>query len=334
MTYQLDIPPNLSGSDIVAIYQYLDAQLNAEILYSLLHGIYTGIVAVTLWNIFTRKTWPIGRQVMVVAIVFLFIVTTINVGFNWSYISSAFIDNGQNFWSKYSVLVFSHNIFLGMGITGAISTILADFTMIWRCWMVWGRRWPVVLPPIILLISGIVLKFIDTYQGYTTGYDYVLGFVLYLSFTLATTIWCTALIIYRILTVGRASDGMGGGIGVYRNVIEVLVESSALYSVFLILLVAFEACGGPDWPGYYVNVMAGIARGIAPTLLVGRVAVGHARSDDSWQGSMMSSLHFGTSRSPNSDQSNLEEEPLQNIVLDEDLEAQREEINVPKHTLT
>ena len=67
---------------------------------------------------------------MVVAIVLLFIVTTINVGFNWSYISSAFIDNGQSFWSNYSFLVFSENIFLGMGITGAINTILADSIMV------------------------------------------------------------------------------------------------------------------------------------------------------------------------------------------------------------
>lgn len=64
------------------------------------------------------------------AIVLLFIVTTINVSFNWSYISSGFIDNGQSFWSKYSVLVFSENIFLGMGITGAINTILADSIMV------------------------------------------------------------------------------------------------------------------------------------------------------------------------------------------------------------
>ncbi len=84
------------------------------------------------------------------------------------------------------------------------------------------------------------------------------AFVLYLSFTLATTIWCTTLIIYRILVVVRGSDGVGGGVGVYRHVIEVLIESSALYSVFLILLMAFEVHG--DWAGYYVDAMTGIAR--------------------------------------------------------------------------
>ncbi|KAK0480797.1 hypothetical protein IW261DRAFT_1143475 [Armillaria novae-zelandiae] len=345
MSYQLDIPSDLTGSDLAAAFQYLDAQLNTQIVYAFLYGlythlglllshpslhlgIYTGIVAVTLWSIFTRESRSIGRRVMVVIIVLLFIVTTINFGFNWFYISSAFIDNGQSFWSTYSVLVFSGNIYLGMGITGAINTILADFIMIWRCWMVWGRRWLVVLPPISFLISGIVLKLIDTYQGYTAGSDDLLAFVLYLSFTLATTIWCTTLIIYRIVTVVRGNDGVGGGVGVYRHVIEVLVESASLYSVFLVLLLAFEVHG--DWAGYYVDPMSGIARGVAPTLLVGRVATGHSRPDESWQGSVMSSLHFGSQRPR--DQSSVEVETSQSIGIDEVLEAERGEMVKHKHT--
>ncbi|KAK0192551.1 hypothetical protein F5146DRAFT_507560 [Armillaria mellea] len=347
MTSQLDIPSDLSADSIAAVFQYLDTQLNTEIVYVFLYGlfsrlglllshpslhlgIYTGIVAVTLWNIFTRKARTIGRQVMVVAIVLLFIVTTINVGFNWSYISSAFIDNGQSFWSNYSFLVFSENIFLGMGITGAINTILADSIMIWRCWMVWGRRWLVVLPPIAFLISGIVLKLIDTYREYTTGNDDVYVFVLYLSFTLATTIWCTTLIIYRIMVVVRGSDRVGGGVGAYHHVIEVLVESSALYSFVLILDIAFEVRG--DWAGYYVDAMSGIARGLAPTLLVGRVAIGHSRPDESWQGSVMSSLHFGSNHLRARDQSSVEVETLQSVGIDDVLEAERGEMQARVHS--
>ncbi|KAK0496163.1 hypothetical protein EDD18DRAFT_1353828 [Armillaria luteobubalina] len=82
---------------------------------------------------------------------------------------------------------------------------------------------------------NLVCKLLNTWHWYTTGSDYVLVFVLYLSLILVTTIWCTILIIYRILTVGRASNGIGGGLGVYRHVIEVLVESSVLYSSILIL---------------------------------------------------------------------------------------------------
>ncbi|KAK0498908.1 hypothetical protein EDD18DRAFT_1330154 [Armillaria luteobubalina] len=35
--------------------------------------------------------------------------------------------------------------------------------------------------------------------------------------------------------------------------------------------------------------------GIAPTLIVGRVAAGHARLNDTWKESRLSSLHFGNS---------------------------------------
>ncbi|PBK89760.1 hypothetical protein ARMGADRAFT_1167140 [Armillaria gallica] len=331
MAYQPDIPPNLSDREMA--YQTLDAKLNSSILYALLHGIYTGIVAITLWNFFTHKSRPIGRQFVVTVMVLLFITTTISLAFNWSYMISAFIDNSQSFWSMYSVFVDPQNsILLGEDITGAISTILADSTVIWRCWIVWGGRWPVVLPPILMFISGIVCKLLNTYHWYTTGGDYVLIFVLYLSFILATTIWCTTLIIYRILTVGRASNGIGGGVGVYRHVIEVLVESSALYSLFLILDMALEARG--NQADYYVDVMAGTVRGIAPTLIVGRVAAGHARSDQSWQGSVVSSLHFGSRHFRAREQSSIEEETLQSVGIDKDWEIERGELDMHKRTRT
>ncbi len=67
-------------------------------------------------------------------------------------------------------------------------------------------------------------------------------------------------------------------------------------------------------------------------LLVGRVAAGHTCSDDSWQGSTMSSLHFGTSHSQNSEEMSLKEEASQSFMLDRDLEAQREEMDGHKHT--
>ncbi len=43
MTYQLDDLPGLSGtgSDVTTINQYLDDTFNVEILYALLHGLYS-----------------------------------------------------------------------------------------------------------------------------------------------------------------------------------------------------------------------------------------------------------------------------------------------------
>ncbi|KAG7443259.1 uncharacterized protein BT62DRAFT_922045 [Guyanagaster necrorhizus] len=44
---------------------------------------------------------------------------------------------------------------IGSGITGTLHTILADSTMIWRCWIVWGQHWLVILPPVLFLLSAI-----------------------------------------------------------------------------------------------------------------------------------------------------------------------------------
>ncbi|PBL04438.1 hypothetical protein ARMGADRAFT_1004994 [Armillaria gallica] len=280
--------PDLTDADRAYIFTELDAALNSRILYSLLLGLYTGIVAVTLESIYTNKTRPIGRGIVVV-ICILHILTSVNFIADWVYTRTLFVGNAQSSWAEY---LFANsdrvNLILVMGVAGIICTALADSTLIWRCWTVWGRRWPVILPPVLFLICTIVFNIIAIYKSYATISGYTLGFVLHSAFILATTLWCTLLIIFRIVAVVRAEARLG----TYRHVIEVFVESSALYSLSLILYVAVFCYDTPAT--FYIDVVAGVARGIAPTLLVGRVAAGHARPDDSWQGSFMSSLHFGT----------------------------------------
>ncbi|PBK59299.1 hypothetical protein ARMSODRAFT_1027499 [Armillaria solidipes] len=309
-------PPDLTDGDMAIIFQILDAELNSVIFYSLLSGIYTGIVAVTLRNIYMNKSQPI-RRVMVLIVVLLHTVTIFNFASCWAYVDSMFIDNGWNFWTVHlSYSSPSVIVEVGMGTTGVVCTILADSTMILRCWMVWGRRWLPVLLPIFVLIAAIVFKIIGTCEVYNNAVNnYALGFTLYSSFVLATTLWCTLLIIYRIVSVARA--GRGGGLRAYRNIIEVLVESSALYSAFLILYVVFNA--RDPFALAYFDVLAGIARGVAPTLLIGRVAAGHSRPDDSWNGSVISgSLRFGTRSGARPSPSQLDS------AMSDDLEAQRQ----------
>ncbi|KAK0224677.1 hypothetical protein EDD85DRAFT_1027786 [Armillaria nabsnona] len=305
---------DLTAADITFIVQELDTELNANILDSLLHGVYTGILAITLWNIFIANSRPNGKA-MVAVIVLLHILTTINFAFQWSYMRSTLVDNAQNLWTK-SLKIFEagDTSFLETGITSAVCTILADSTMIWRCWMVWGRRWSITILPALCLVSATVFKIIYIHRQLTHGtIDDLLTPVLYASFSLATTLWCTLLIIYRVWTVGRTNER---GLGAYRHVVEVLIESSALYSASLILFVAFFAHN--DWAANYLDPVTGIARGVAPTLLVGRVAAGHARPDDSWEGSIMTSLRFGQGRA----QERAQEGTLISISLYDDVEAQ------------
>ncbi|PBK93584.1 hypothetical protein ARMGADRAFT_1079886 [Armillaria gallica] len=313
MAAQTNIPPDVTDPDQALIFHELDTELNSVILYSLLHGIYTGIAAVSLGNmIFMDKSRPTGRA-MVVIIILLYVATTIAFAFSWSYIRSMFVEHGQSFWTKY--MLYQNpgaGITVGAVTAGAFCTVLADSTMVWRCWMVWGRRWPIVLLPVLFLVSHMVFKVMAMSRHYALSKGYTLDYVFCSSFVLASTLWCTLLIIYRIVTVTRSA----GGLNAYRHVIEVLVESSALYSISLILFVTFYVRN--DVISYYFNVLSVITRGIAPTLLVGRVAAGHARPDESWQESAASSLRFATdSGSQNSQQDTI-------TTQSDDLEAQRE----------
>ncbi|PBK89749.1 hypothetical protein ARMGADRAFT_1083218 [Armillaria gallica] len=323
MAIQTDIPLDVTDDYKAIVFRYLDAQLNSGILYALLYGIYTGILAVTLWNIFINKCWPI-RRAMVIVIILIHTLITINFASYWSLMCLAFIKNGQSFWSVFLELNDATKAAQWeMGITASISTILADLYMIWFCWMVWGRRWLVVLLPIFSLVSAIVSRIIMVYYDYVHApVDTYAIIKLYISFNLATTLSCTLLIIYRIVTTVGAGRRAEGRLKVYHRFIEVLVESSALYSVSLILDLAFTI--SIDSGSYYADTIASIMKGIAPTLLVGRITVGRrARPDDSWQGSVVASASIRSQEQEYSRTSSQEDRPT-SLVLDGDLEAQRE----------
>ncbi|KAK0446378.1 uncharacterized protein EV420DRAFT_1715793 [Desarmillaria tabescens] len=328
MATQTDIPPDLTDNDKAFLFQYLDAILNSIILYALLHGIYTGILAVTLWNIFINKHRLI-RRALVVIIILLHALITIDLAADWSFLCSSFIENGKSFWTVFLKLdSVNQAVYLEAGTTASISTILADSYIIWCCWMVWGRRWLIVLLPILCLISATVSKIIDVYYVYFIGSDLVFQ-TLYVPFVLATTLWCTLLIIFRILTVTGVRHGAGGRLRVYHHFIEVLVESSALYSIALILYLAFFI--HLDFGAYYLESIAAIAKGVAPTLIVGRAAAGHTRPHEEHdESSTVSTIRFQTSSqssqlSQPSMASFQDSNTMQSAVLEVDIEAQREQ---------
>ncbi|KAK0449055.1 uncharacterized protein EV420DRAFT_789263 [Desarmillaria tabescens] len=295
----------LTGEDAAIVFGVLDVYFNEIVVYALMHGIYTCILAITLWNIFSSKTAKSGasRVLMVFAIVLLYILSTIAFAFLWFFVRFGFIDNGQDALSVFTGLTGFNSqwtaVQIGVGVTGIIGTIIADGAMIWRCYVVWGGRWLIVLIPSLCLITETIVKSLQVYHNlhdviendelseFGSRIDWT---TLYLSLILATTLMCTLLIVYRILSVG----GIKAGLRTYRGVVEVVVESAALYSIALIIYIAFISRN--TLANSYIDVITASIKGIAPTLLVGRVAAGHARPNDTWKESRLSSLHFGNPR--------------------------------------
>ncbi|PBK67632.1 hypothetical protein ARMSODRAFT_959268 [Armillaria solidipes] len=187
--------------------------------------------------------------------------------------------------------------------------------MIWCCWVVWQRRWIVILLPALFLISGTVLRLVILCTQFGNGTFQIFN-ILYISFNLATTLWCTLLIIYRILTIVRVRYESEGRLGPYRHFIEVLVESSAIYAIPAALYLAFIL--RDNLGVFYLDSITNVTKGIAPTLFIGRAAAGHTRANDSLQESAVSSLHFRTSsrvRTETSTQENTMQSDMGTLVV-------------------
>ncbi|PBK62480.1 hypothetical protein ARMSODRAFT_1061455 [Armillaria solidipes] len=283
-TYFGTATPKLADSQVKEMFASLDAQFNNMVLDAFLHA--------------SRNNYQDYRRphFLGFTILLLYILSTVGVYCEWVDAILTFITAGESFWTAYNATPTTSTR-LTEGIVACLSTNLADATLardliivfIWRCWMVWVSRGIITyygtfgslekLSPQDLLVENII--------SWST---------LYSSLILATLLWCTILIIYRILRVG----GAAGRVRVYQRVIEMLVESASLYSAVLVVLMVFQVRN--ELTGYYIENLAIAMRGIAPTILVGRVAAGHARPDDSWsESTTRSSLRFRNDSSSQND---------------------------------
>ncbi len=94
----------------------------------------------------------------------------------------------------------------------------------------------------------------DTIQSQSGYKSYAIWSILYISFDMATTILCTLLIIYRIITISHR----GMGIQTFRHTIEIIVESALIYSVTLLVYVVLIACNSNGGP--FFDILASFAR--------------------------------------------------------------------------
>ncbi|KAK0421513.1 hypothetical protein EV421DRAFT_1982954 [Armillaria borealis] len=263
------LPPGLSQDD-----------------WNIIFGLYTGIVAVTLWTICSSPKQSRSTFLRTV-IIMLYVLRMIAFAMDWAFEHHTFIENGNNPYSMFTALDFglwlrTNN--LVAGITGGISTLLVDITIIWRCWTLWDRQWRVVFIPIICTGAGIVMKAMQIFRNFPSTNDIgaqsaadVVWSLIYAVLMLATTVMCTLSIVYRIV---RHAPGMSAS----RKIIEMLIESSAMYSISLIIYLVLVSKNSDS--GLYADVIAAYfhrvdnlkpPKAISPTLLVGRVSA-HANA--------------------------------------------------------
>ncbi|KAK0467663.1 hypothetical protein IW261DRAFT_1426414 [Armillaria novae-zelandiae] len=127
--------PDLSEADIQIIFKITDMEFNTTLLEVFCSGIYTAIIAITMWTVFSAKHTIRGlaSHAMIFIILCLYVLNTLSAPFHWAFNQRALIDNGWNFWTvflSYDSISSPLNTMLLMGgVSGLLSTLAADGSM-------------------------------------------------------------------------------------------------------------------------------------------------------------------------------------------------------------
>jgi len=215
-----------------------------------------------------------------IAILLLFLLCTIHFTLNFSHVFNGLIVHPdpdipislQTFDSLLSNVAFTTTDFVG------------QIVLIYRCWKIYEKNHLVVVLPVLLSLgsyavglAGVIMLLEITSQGIEEPPALLVALgISTFSLSLTVNVLVTFLILYRIYTISRVSRESNkrhkqSGLD---TAIEAIVESGAL---FMFAQIAFVTLFALKNNGQLVGVaIAAQIYGIAPTMLIARVAVGRS----------------------------------------------------------
>ncbi|KAJ7613303.1 hypothetical protein DFH06DRAFT_1484767 [Mycena polygramma] len=150
---------------------------------------------------------------------------------------------------------FSHPSYTAKDVAYGTLSLVADSFATYRCYIVWNRSpWAACVPGLLLLGTTAAgygaIYIVSTVQpGNPIFLSNVAPWITsWFSLTLVTNVTCTGLIAYKIINTRQGFRGLGIGIRVGHKdplaaSLIVIVESAAIYSATLIVLLVSYVCG-------------------------------------------------------------------------------------------
>ncbi|KAF5318507.1 hypothetical protein D9619_011043 [Psilocybe cf. subviscida] len=272
------------------------------LLQALLAGIYITLFAQTIIPIILR-----GQQkIYTVILTFLFGAIIFNLVISWIYLRAMTITHDDSRETMENVFFsgFSNRLTTTTNVTCRITIFIADMIVVWRCYTLWARSKILLIMFTPLIATEAVMFLVITIQPIPSSPQIVeflkLAIPAFYLTSLAITIIATTLIVYRIVSVVRLSEGAESR---YKLTLEALVESGGLYAASLLVIsILYIARGYGSFTVQDRMVAAGLIwqagvlppiTGIAPTLIAFRIATGRARDEAAWsQSEPLSFLRF------------------------------------------
>jgi len=155
--------------------------------------------------------------------------------------------------------------------------IVGDFTIVYRLWIIWNQNKAICVFPLFTLVGLTVTSVGITYQFTTLK----IGVDVFATecgrwitsccvLTLATNLYCTALISYRIWSINRNMKLVGASD--LMSVIVIVVESAAIYTASMFaFMVAYLTKSNLQFP--FLDMLSPIV-GISFSFIIIRVSLG------------------------------------------------------------
>uniref|UniRef100_A0A0W0F5Y6 Uncharacterized protein n=1 Tax=Moniliophthora roreri TaxID=221103 RepID=A0A0W0F5Y6_MONRR len=278
---------------------------------SILYGMNTILFAICIWVLVYYKKRSSGLNIPLLATaIFLYIFCTIRIGIDLGRGILAFFtfrNNPEGPLGFYEDI--SHWTRVLREALYVTNSLVADTLVIYRLYVVWGYNWKITVGPIILLLASSISGYIAVWEitrvasgGSIFAKQVADGATALFALSMGTNVIVTSLIAGRIWYIGhRASKHLGRQHGVkYSRALVVIVESGALYSVSLFILLILFAMGNdaqiilfnsasqivvslaPSSPvsTYPSTLPLSSFQGIAPTLIIVRVGLGLSAQDN------------------------------------------------------
>ncbi|PPQ94166.1 hypothetical protein CVT25_003751 [Psilocybe cyanescens] len=273
-------------------------------------GIYTMVYGGTMYIYLSKKPANSNHCIVHTAISMLYFLCFLNFIMDWYYINWTIVTNGNTRESMFLATVGDGLEWISIlnNVLQNSLLIISDGLLIWRCYHVWGQSFRVILAPLILLVMELGLTVATTvlaikFSLVTSDADANLlnGILSTLTFvSLATTVITTFIIGYRICSASQIHHPPSRIL--FKHIVTVIIESAAAYSIVLLLqsiiivVPSADELGSPlSQAEYYVGVILIIVSGMAPTVLVARIATNNNNSVPSASSTHISGdLQFGS----------------------------------------
>ncbi|KAF9007703.1 hypothetical protein BDZ89DRAFT_1079321 [Hymenopellis radicata] len=310
------------GLTVADVQSIMSISLHPVIFEAFCHGIYTCIFFLALYYII-ESTQPMRKRMTLASIItFLWFANTVILGLQWKLTEFNFDLTGDI------------PMTIAASVLRDLSVFVADLILVWRCWVLYGGSFKVIAIPALCVITEtisacmILVAFLEDILHNTESTSRTNWTLVYYSMTVATNSLCTILILFRIVRV----SGLGASLKTYSGIIEILIESAAMYAIIYIALLIAYADHRDCLP--YPMVISYSITGIAPTLIIARVMAGQSRPDDSWSRpslphmrsdvlSSTESLQFASAPNHSTQTTSAS---TGHVTADIDLEAQAQEI--------